>query len=348
MNKFYETIKINKKPYIIAEIGSNHNGDMNLAKQIIQEAKNCGADCVKFQSFDVSSLVSKEEYEKNEKYNDSSKKHFGSLREMVEKYYLRKEQHYELKEYCDSIQIDFSSTPFSNKEVDLLVSLDVPFIKVASMDINNLPFLEYVGNQKKPVVLSTGMSDLGEIERALKVIEDSGNKEIILLHCISIYPPKYKDINLRNILMLKSAFAYPVGFSDHSIGTSIPLAAVTLGSCIIEKHFTLDKNLPGWDHAISSDPKELRKLVEESKNIYSALGSFNRIVSKEELEKRKKFRRSIVTTRGINSGEMLTEKDLLFKRPGTGIRPDEMKYILGKKLLRDYNEDELLKWEDIS
>ncbi len=346
MSEYYRKIETKKEPYIIAEIGSNHNGDMGLAKKMIQEAKKCGADCVKFQSFGTNSINSKEDYDRNKKYNDSRKKHFGSLREMVKKYYLRKEQHYELKKFCDEIDIDFSSTPFSREEVDLLVDLDVPFIKVASMDLNNLQLLEYIAKKMKPVILSTGMADLGEIEKAINVFENSGNKEIVLLHCISIYPPEYEDVNLKNITMLKKAFGYPVGFSDHSLGTSIPLASVALGSCIIEKHFTLDKDLSGWDHEISANPSELKEIVLESKNIVAALGTTRRVVSQSELDKRERFRRSLVVSRDVKSGEILYKKDLLSKRPGTGIRPDEIKYVIGRKMKCNIKADELLSWDD--
>lgn len=347
MYSFFENLVKNEGPYIIAEIGANHNGDMKLAKQIIQSAKDCGADCVKFQSWNTESIIAKEEYDRNQSYNDSPKKHFGSLKDMVEKYYLRREQHYELKEYCNELSIDFASSPFSNAEVDLLVDLDVPFIKVASMDINNYLFLEYIALKMKPVILSTGMADLAEIEKAIKIIEDTGNKEIILLHCISIYPPKYENINLRNIGMLKTTFGYPVGFSDHSLGTAIPLAAVSLGSCVIEKHFTLDKDLPGWDHEISADPNELGEIVRESHNIVKALGTTRRIVGQEEIAKRMKFRRSLVLSREMKAGEIITENDLLSKRPGTGITPEEVKYVVGRRLKRDYEVDELIRWEDI-
>lgn len=347
-------IKIGKKkiknyvePYIIAEIGANHNGDIKLAKQMIDKAIECGADAVKFQSWTPTSLICKEEYDRNQVYTDSPKKHFGSLKEMVEKYYLREEEHFELKEYCDLKGVDFCSTPFSKEEVDLLMKLDVPFIKVASMDMNNLELLKYMAKQQKPIILSTGMSTLAEIEKAIEVIEGEGNNQIVLLHCISIYPPAYEDINLNNIPMLEKTFGYPVGFSDHTIGTSIPLAAVTLGSCIIEKHFTLDKDMPGWDHEISADPSELKVICEESKNIVKSLGSFKRIVSKAEKEKLKKFRRSIIIARDMKIGEEIKLEDLEFKRPGIGIRPDEVKYVIGKKLTRDMEKDEILKWEDI-
>ena len=234
------------KPYVIAEIGANHNGDMNLAKQMIDAAVNCGADAVKFQSWTPKTLIAKEEYDRNQKYDDSPKKHFGSLKEMVEKYYLREEQHYELKAYCDTKKVDFCSTPFSEYEVDLLEKCQVPFFKVASMDINNFQLLNYLADRGKPVILSTGMATLSEVDRALELLAKKGCKEMALLHCISIYPPAYEDINLNNITMMQKTFGIPIGFSDHTIGFSIPLASVALGSCIIEKHFTTDKNLPRY------------------------------------------------------------------------------------------------------
>lgn len=336
------------EPYIIAEIGANHNGDIVLAKKLIDAAKDCGADAVKFQSWKPGSIEAKEVYDKNQSYNDGDggKKHFGSLKEMVEKYYLRDEQHIELSNYCKNIGIDFCSTPFSIEEVDLLNKLDVPFFKTASMDINNFALLKHMASFGKPIILSTGMATIGEIERAIKTIEDAGNDKIIILHCISIYPPKYGDINLKNIPMLQRVFDYPVGFSDHSIGTSIPLASIALGSCVIEKHFTLDKDLPGWDHQISANPYELREIVKEGKNIQVALGSFKRVVSEDEKDKKGKFRRSVVTAKKIFEGQVIKQEDLTVKRPGTGIQPEEMKYIVGRKLKRTIENDELLNWSD--
>ncbi|WP_419766213.1 MAG: N-acetylneuraminate synthase family protein [Arcobacter sp.] len=334
------------KPYIIAEIGSNHNGDIELAKAMIDEAIKCGCDCVKFQSWDTNSLISEPEYKANTTYADSKKKHFGSLREMVEKYYLRKDQHYELRDYCIKKGIDFNSTPFSNEEVDLLNDLNVPFYKIASMDINNIPLLKYIAKFNKPIVLSTGMASLGEIENAINTIEKENNFKIILLHCISIYPPLNEQINLNNILMLQNTFTYPVGFSDHSIGFSIPLASIALGACIIEKHFTIDKNLPGWDHEISADPTEMEIIVKESKNISESLGSFKRIISEDEEEKKKKFRRSIILKNNLQKGHIITEEDLVFKRPGTGFIPNEAQYIIGKKLRKNLASEHILKKED--
>jgi len=335
------------EPYIIAEIGANHNGDMSLAKEMIKKAKDCGVDAVKFQSWTPKSLISKEEYERNIKYDDSPKKHFGSLKEMVDKYYLRREQHYELKHYCDNLEIDFSSTPFSIEEIDLLEEIGVMFHKVASMDLVNTSLLRYIASKNKPILLSTGMGSLAEIENAIKTIENEGNSQIILLHCISIYPPDYKDINLKNIIMLRKTFGYPVGFSDHTIGTSIPLASVALGACVIEKHFTIDKELPGWDHQISADPIELEVIVQDSKNISNSLGSYRRIVSAAEEEKKVKFRRSVVVTKNLKKGHKLTIEDLTCKRPGTGISSGLLDILIGKELINDIEEDTLLNWSDI-
>ena len=334
-------------PYIIAEIGSNHNGDMDLARKMIDSAVQCGCHAVKFQSWTPKSLIAEEEYNRNISYNDNPRKHWGSLREMVEKYYLREEQHRDLKDYCDAVGIDFCSTPFSPEEIDLMASLNVPFYKVASMDVNNHRLLKHLAGKNKPVILSTGMATLGEIENAIKTITSEGNEKIVLLHCISIYPPEYEDIHLNNISMLKQTFGFPVGFSDHTIGYSIPLASVALGACIIEKHFTIDKNLEGWDHEISADPVEMEIIVRESVNIKTAMGSHIRTVSPAEQEKKIKFRRSIVASRSMKKGHILRDEDLDFKRPGTGISPDQSDLLVGKIILRDIQEDELILWKDL-
>lgn len=336
------------EPYIIAEIGANHNGDILLAKEIIDAAVECGVDAVKFQSWTPDSLIAKEEYDRNQSYNDGDggKKHFGSLREMVEKYYLKEHEHEELSAYAKSKGVDFCSTPFSYKEADLLDKIEVPYFKIASMDINNLSLLKHVALKRKPIILSTGMASLSEIEKAINTIENTGNKNIVLLHCISIYPPKYEDIHLRNINMLQQTFGYPVGFSDHTIGFSIPLAAVALGACIIEKHFTIDKDLPGWDHQISADPSEMKIIVEESKNIIRSLGNTKRIISEAEEQKKLKFRRSIVAETDLTAGTIINEAHLNYKRPGTGISPDKKEFVIGRKLKRNIEKDTLFKWED--
>ena len=334
-------------PYIIAEIGANHNGDMDLAKKMIDSAYECGCNAVKFQSWNKKSLISNTGYKQNTIFNDSKKKHFGSLEEMVDKYYLRKEQHFELKNYCKSKGIDFCSTPFSKEEVDLLNELDVEFYKVASMDINNYPLLQYVAQFNKPILLSTGMANLGEIEKAVKIIENESNSKIVILHCVAIYPPENKDLNLKNITMLQNTFGYPVGFSDHSLGFVASLTSVALGACVIEKHFTTDKSLPGWDHEISSSPEEMKKIVESSKIIYQVLGNFKRTVSKKEKEKKKVFRRSIVLNKNLKEGDIIKEEDISLKRPGTGFSPDQIKFVIGRKLKRDLEADYLLTKDDI-
>jgi len=344
MSEFYNEICIRKEPYIIAEIGANHNGDISLAKKMIDKAKECGCDAVKFQSWSKESLFAKNFYKEQNQFKDNN---FGTLEEMVEKFSLSKKEHIVLKEYCDNKKITFCSTPTTLEEVDMLDELKVPFFKVASMDLNNLSFLKYVAEKGRTIILSTGMGSLAEIETALKTIYETGNKEVILLHCIAIYPPDDKIINLRNIEMLNKTFDIPVGFSDHTIGTPIPLAAITFGAKVIEKHFTLDKTMPGWDHAVSANPEEMKIIVEEGRRIVTALGKYRRVVSEKEMKQRESFRRSIVTKREIKEGELLKEEDLDFKRPGTGIGLDEIKYVLGRKVNKDIDEDELIKWEDL-
>lgn len=341
---FYQDITARKAPYIIADIGANHNGDIELAKRMIDELAKIGCDGAKFQSWSKKSLFIKEFYEEQSRFVDEK---FGTLEEMVEKFSLSKDDHVLLEKYCREKGIVFCSTPFSPEEADILEELDVPFFKVASMDLNNLPFLEYLARKKKPLILSTGMGSIEEIGTALDVIDKAGNREVVLLHCVSLYPPDDGAVNLNNIVMLREKFGLPVGFSDHTIGTSIPLAAIALGARVIEKHFTLDKTMDGWDHAVSADPGEMKTIVEEGKRIARALGRRERVLSKKEVEQRKAFRRSIVAGRNLKKGEVISEEDLDFKRPGTGIRPDEVEKVLGKKVKRDIGEDRMIRWEDL-
>ena len=337
----------NHPPYIIAEIGSNHNGDIDLAKKLIDEAKRCGAHAAKFQSWSNKSLVSRAEYDRNAEYADK-KRHFGSLKEMVDAYQFTPEQHHEINDYCKAQGIDFMSSAFSPEEVDLLASLDVPAIKLASMDVTHPVLLEYAAESGKPLILSTGLASMAEIATAVDILQKNGCKELVLLHCISIYPPDYKDIHLNNIKMLKEAFNVPVGFSDHSVGSAIPLAAMALGACVIEKHFTLDKDMEGWDHWISASPEEMEIICREGKNVFTALGSSQRIVSDAERAKRERFRRCIVLKTDLKAGHILSLDDLDFKRPGTGIHPVEYPYVVGRTLKHDLEEDYQLSWEDLT
>jgi sialic acid synthase SpsE len=336
------------KPYIIAEIGSNHNGDMELAKKLIIEAKKAGADCVKFQSWSKDTIFARKKYEENYFLKDDYRnRNDYTLEEIVEEYSISEEELLEMKKFADEVGIDCTSTPFSKREADFLVNkLDSPFIKVASMDLNNYPFLEYLAKKNKPIVLSTGLSELYEIDKAIKTIENAGNNKIIILHCVSIYPPKDSEVNLNNIKTLQKIYPYPIGFSDHTLGTSIPLGAVALGACIIEKHFTLDKNLEGWDHKVSATPDELKDIVENSKRINDALGSY-RISSVEDYERKREFRRSIVLTRDMKKGEVIQKEDLDYKRPGIGLEPGMSEFIIGMKVNKDLQKDHILTKEDI-
>ena len=343
---FFTHIKERKDPYIIAELGSNHNGDMNLARKLIDAAKRTGVDCVKFQSWSKDTIFSKKKYQENYFLSDDYRNREDySLEEIVKTFSISEKQLREMFEYAFESGIDCTSTPFSKKEVDFLVDvLDVPFIKIASMDVNNFPFLEYIAKKMKPMLMSTGLSELHEIDKAVKTIESTGNYQLIILHCIAIYPTPDKCVNLNNIDTLKHLYQYPVGFSDHSLGFSIPLASVAKGVCIIEKHFTIDKDMFGWDHKVSATPEEMKIIVEESKRISRALGS-NRISCPEDETRKNEFRRSVVTSRNLKAGEVVKIEDLDAKRPGTGIPPGEIQYLIGRTLKIDIDEDEIIKWD---
>lgn len=337
------------KPYIIAELGSNHNGDMELAKKMIIEAKEAGADCVKFQSWNKDSIFAKKKYEDNyfiaDDYRDRSD---YTLEEIVDEYSISEDELLEMKKFADDLNIDCTSTPFSKKEADFLVdTLETPFIKVASMDLNNYPFLEYLAKKGKPIVISTGLSELYEIDKAVKTIENVGNAQIVILHCVSTYPPVDADVNLNNIKTLMATYPnYPIGFSDHTLGTAIPLASVVLGACLIEKHFTLDKNMEGWDHKVSATKDEMKEIVDNSKRVCEALGSF-RITATESDEKKKEFRRSIVLTREFKKGEVIALDDLDYKRPGGAFDPVMTDFLVGRTVNKNLKFDHILTKEDI-
>ncbi len=344
----FNEIKNYGKPYVIAEIGSNHNGDMELAKKMIDMAKECGADCVKFQSWSKDTIFSRKVYEDNYFLRDDYRNRTDyTLENIVDEYSIDDNDHYELKEYCDKIGIDFNSTGFSKHEVDVLVDeLNVPFIKVASMDVNNIPFLEYIATKGKPVIISTGLCDFSDVNDAIKCLESNGCKEIVLLHCVSIYPPKDEEVNLNNMDMYRDFFPeYPIGYSDHTIGVVAPIMSLAKGACIIEKHFTLDKNMVGWDHKVSADPEELKAIVDACKCGYKMLGSYSKIVCEDE-ERRNAFKRSIVAARKIQKGKIITRDDIDFKRPGTGIEPKFYKFIVGKEAKRDIEYDSILEMDD--
>lgn len=332
-------------PYVIAEIGANHNGDMDLCKRTIDAARRCGADAVKFQSWSKDSLFSQGTYARNRQAAQAGQE---TLEAAMERYQLTPRMHVDLARYCQEIGVTFLSSVFSNAEVDLLDSLNIAAFKIASMDVNNHGLLAYTGSKGRPVILSTGMATLGETETALDILRQNGSGPVVLLHCVSIYPPRDEDVNLRVMATLRQTFGVPVGFSDHTLGIGVTLAAVALGACVIEKHFTLDKGMEGWDHAVSADPADMAALVSEGKRIFAALGSPVRHVGPVELEKRKAFRRRLVVRQAMKKGQRLTPQDAEFKRPGTGIGPDELRYVAGRVLTRDVNAGEELEWADLA
>ena len=344
---FFNKIKSSKYPYIIAELGSNHNGDMDLAKELILKAKKAGADCVKFQSWTKNTIFSKIKYEQNYFLKDDYRNKNINLEKIVDKYSISENQLLDMRNFAKKNNIDFASTPFSVNELNFLTNkLKPPFIKVASMDLNNYPFLEKIAQKKIPIVLSTGLSNLDEISKAIRLIEKAGNKMIIILHCVAIYPVKDKDVNLNNIDTLKKIFPYPIGFSDHSLGFAIPLAAVTKKIKVLEKHFTLNKKMEGWDHAVSADFHEMSIICKESKRIINSLGS-QFIQTPENTLRKNEFRRSIIAKNNIRKGKKITNNDLDYKRPGIGIEPGETKYILGRKTKKVIEKDEIIKFEDL-
>lgn len=329
----------NIKPYIIAEMNTSHFGSMETAKKMIEEAKKAGCDCVKFQSWSADSLYSKSFYDEN-----------PIAKRIINKFALNDDEMTEVAKYCKEIGIDFSSTPYSNSEVDFLINdCDAAFIKIASMELNNHPFLEYIGKTGAPIILSTGMGELKEIKKAVKTIENTGNKNICILHCISIYPCETSTINLKNISGLIKEFPdYLIGYSDHSVGTEMASAAIALGACVIEKHFTLDSSRIGMDNQMASEPDEMTQMVQNCKNVQIALGSPNRTVLFDELEQRKNMRRSVIASKDLKAGSKISIADLDVKRPGTGIPPEEMKTLVGKILNRDIEANTLIKKSDIS
>lgn len=343
----YQELVNGKKPYIIAEIGSNHNGDIELAKKMILKAKECGADCVKFQSWSKDTIFSKKVYQDNFFLRDDYRNRTDyTLEEIVDKYSVDATEHHVLKAFCDEIQIDFSSTGFSKNEIDLLVDeLNVPFIKVASMDITNIPLLSYIATKGKPVVISTGLCGLSDINAAIECLQKNGCNEIVILHCVSIYPPKDEEVNLNNIDTYKMLYQYPVGYSDHTLGVIAPIMSLAKDVCVIEKHFTLDNDMEGWDHKISANPEQLKEICDAAKVGYKMLGTTEIVVNEDE-ERRGAFQRSIVAAHKIKAGERISMEDLDFKRPGTGLAPKDYRVILGRIATRDIEFDQIISLED--
>lgn len=332
-----------KKVLIIAEAGVNHNGSIELAKKLVEEAMKSGADYVKFQTSEKpESVVSR-----FAKMADYQKKNIGkdeSQLEMVKRIALTYSDFENIKSYCDTIGMNFISTPFDLNTVDFLSNLGMDYMKIPSGEITNLPYLRKIAKKGIPVIMSTGMCTLGEVETALNILEQNGlNDDMIsLLHCNTEYPTPYVDVNLKAMLSMKDCFGLRVGYSDHTQGIEVPIAAVALGAEIIEKHFTIDKSLPGPDHIASLEPDELTQMVSAIRHIELAIGDGKKKVSGSERKNVEIARRSIVAARDIRKGEILTEGNLTTKRPGIGISPMKWDSVIGTIAIKDFQEDELI------
>ena len=334
-----------KKTIIIAEAGVNHNGNYDLALRMVDEAKRAGADYVKFQTAKpelvISTFAPKAEYQKQTTGEAESQL------EMCKAIHLPLTDYKPLKEYCDKVGIGFMSTPFDLVSIDVLEPLDMDYYKIPSGEITNLPYLRKIASKGRKVIISTGMSELNEIEDALKVLEAGGLKrsDIIVLHCNTEYPTPMRDVNLRAMLEIRDRLGVEVGYSDHTKGIEVPVAAVALGATVIEKHFTLDKTMEGPDHKASLEPDELKALVDAIRNVEVAVGDGHKHVSDSERPNIIVARKSIVAARDIKKGEVLTEENITVKRPGNGVSPMLWDSVLGTVAVRDFQYDELIEIE---
>ncbi len=325
---------------IIAEAGVNHNGDIELARKMVDAAHTAGADYIKFQTFVPEKLVSryasKADYQKN---NTNSQE---SQLEMLRALAFTQEDFIQLQRYCGQVGIGFLSTPFDLESIQFLNQLQMDFWKLPSGEITNLPYLEAIAHTHKKVVMSTGMCELGEIRDAIQILESNGAGEITLLHCNTEYPTPFCDVNLRAMKQMEEVFRKPVGYSDHTIGIEVPIAAAALGAEVIEKHFTLDKQMKGPDHKASLEPDELKQMVQAIRNIEISLGDGQKRRTHSEEKNCQAARKSIVAKREIREGELFSEENLSIKRPGSGISPMHWHEMIGQKAQRDYKEDELI------
>lgn len=335
-----------QKPcFIIAEAGVNHNGDITFAKKLIDAAFEAGADAVKFQTFKAENIVTptaeKAEYQKMTTGTSESQY------EMIKKLELSDADFWDLSEYAKNTGILFLSTPFDEESVDLLDEMGVPAFKIPSGEITNFPLLKKIALKSKPIILSTGMATLGDVEESVNYLKKYGAKEIVLLHCTTSYPAPITSVNLRAMETLQCAFQVPVGYSDHTEGITVPIAAVAMGACVIEKHFTLDRTLPGPDHKASLEPHELTAMVKAIRDVENALGNGIKGPNDEEEAIKKVARRSIVAKRDLKEGEILIEEDLAIKRPGTGIEPKYKDSIVHKKVMFSIKKDQVITWDMI-
>ncbi|MCW3482240.1 N-acetylneuraminate synthase [Neisseriaceae bacterium JH1-16] len=332
-----------KRTYIIAEAGVNHNGDLAMAKELINVAARAGADAVKFQTFTSSTLVSRVAPKAGYQLDTTDKEE--SQKDMLAKLELDEHAHMELARYAAEAGITFLSSPFDVASIDFLLGMDIPLLKVPSGEINNLPYLRRIGAAGKPVVLSTGMASLGDVEAAITSLEQAGTLRgnITVLHCNTEYPTPFDDVNLRAMNTLADAFGVSVGYSDHTLGIEVAIAAVARGATLIEKHFTLDRTLPGPDHRASLEPDELTAMITAIRHVEAALGSQIKQPSASELKNRPIARKSLIAAVGIRQGELFSEANLTTKRPGTGMSPMLWDQVIGKPAPRDFEPDELIE-----
>lgn len=328
--------------FIIAEAGANHDRNLNQAKKLIEIAAEAGADAVKFQTYSAETLYSKKT--PNPDYL-KGKMEQNSVWDLIKDIELPREWQGELADYTRSHNMIFMSTPFDYKAIEELEELNMLAYKIASFEIVDLPFLKQIAKTKKPIILSTGMANLGDIEDAMNAIYEVGESDIALLHCNINYPPPFEDLNLRAIQTLKQAFQVPVGFSDHTMSTTIPSVSVALGACIIEKHYTLDRTLKGPDHKFALEPKELKEMVKNIRDTEIALGSPKKFMPQSESNLFKLARRSIIARRPIPKGKTIEADDLIIKRPGYGIAPKFMDIIIGRIAKQDIEEDDIITWD---
>lgn len=334
---------------IIAEAGVNHNGSMVTAKKLIDAAADAGADYVKFQTFKTDKLVSVKAKQADYQKKNMKGAAGDSQYKMLKKLELSVKQHHELIAYCAKKKIKFLSTAFDLESIDLLVSLGIELFKVPSGEITNLPYLRKIGALKKTVIVSTGMCVMKEIEEAIYVLVKAGTKQenITILHCTTDYPTSMQDVNLNAMVNIGKQTLLPVGYSDHTLGIDVPVAAVAMGATIIEKHFTIDKKMDGPDHKASLEPRELKAMIKAIRNIETALGQEEKKPSEAEKKNMLVARKSIHLANPLKKGSRLTEKDLIMKRPGDGISPMKMEYVIGKKLNKDLGVEHKLSWEDL-
>jgi N-acetylneuraminate synthase/N,N'-diacetyllegionaminate synthase len=329
--------------FVIAEAGVNHNGSVDMACELVEAAARAGADAVKFQTFIAENLVAadapKAEYQKETTPSDESQL------EMVKALELSFADFTKIKAHCEATGIVFLSTPFDFESVDFLSSLDIPAFKISSGDLTNHPLLDYVARKNKPVILSTGMSNLGEVEEAAKVVRSTGNERLVILHCVTNYPAEPGDVNLRAMHTMADALQVPVGYSDHTVGSEIALAAVALGACVVEKHFTLDRDLPGPDHRASLEPGELAEMIRGIRRVEAALGDGRKFPRDSELATAAVARRSLVAIADIPVGTVIGRDMVAMKRPGTGLPPAMLNVILGRTAVVDISSGSILAME---